>query len=111
MFSSVMSSTPAQLRGGGWIGSAARSAAFAVAASLCLTLQAPVAAGDEVNRGGTLIVGHGTTRHLNPAVQSGNATGVPGAQIFASLVLLDDKFNVLPYLAKSWEVSDDGLRA
>jgi peptide/nickel transport system substrate-binding protein len=59
--------------------------------------------------GGTLVVGAGAgVRHLNPAVQSGGATGVPGTQIFAGLVRIDDKFIPHPYLAKSWTVSDDG---
>jgi len=50
--------------------------------------------------GGTVVVGHVSLRHLNPAIQSGNATGVPGNQIFAGLVRLDDKFAPQPYLAK-----------
>ncbi|GIT59952.1 MAG: hypothetical protein Ct9H300mP19_19000 [Dehalococcoidia bacterium] len=49
----------------------------------------------------------GTPRHLNPAVQSGIATGAPGAQLFATLVRFDDQWNAHPYLAKSWDVSDD----
>lgn len=57
----------------------------------------------------TLIIGHTTTRHLNPAIQSGQATGVPGVQLFAGLVRLDDKFQPQPYLARSWEISKDGL--
>ena len=37
---------------------------------------------DTPKAGGTLIMSIGTTpRHLNPAVQSGIATGAPGAQI------------------------------
>ena len=63
----------------------------------------------EPKRGGTLVVGAGAgVRHLNPAVQSGGATGVPGTQIFAGLVRIDDKFEPHPYLAESWEISDDG---
>ena len=55
----------------------------------------------EPKRGGTLVVGAGAgVRHLNPAVQSGGATGVPGTQIFAGLVRIDDKFVPHPYLAK-----------
>ena len=60
-------------------------------------------------KGGTLLLGHDSLRHLNPAIQSGNSTGIPGTQIFAGLIQLDDKFNAHPYLAKSWEVSADGL--
>ncbi len=57
----------------------------------------------------TLIIGNQSMRTLNPAVQSGSATGLPGAQLFAGLVLLDDKFAPRPYLARRWEVSKDGL--
>ena len=59
--------------------------------------------------GGTLV--WGTTqapRHLNPAVQSGIATMMPGAQLFASPLRFDDKWNPQPYLAESWSFQDDG---
>ena len=63
----------------------------------------------EPKRGGTLVVGGGAgVRHLNPAVQSGSNTGVPGTQIFAGLVRIDDEFEPHPYLATSWELSEDG---
>jgi peptide/nickel transport system substrate-binding protein len=55
---------------------------------------------------------YGTTqvpRHLNPAVQSGLATMTPGAQVFAYPVRFEDSFEPVPYLAESWEISDDGL--
>jgi len=60
-------------------------------------------------KGGTLSIVHTQFAHLNSAIQSGVATMVPGAQIFAGLVRLDDKFQAVPYLAKSWETSSDGL--
>jgi peptide/nickel transport system substrate-binding protein len=47
--------------------------------------------------------------HFNPAIQSGVAIMAPGAQLFASLLEFDDKWQPVPYLAKSWEISDDGL--
>ncbi|WP_322866970.1 ABC transporter substrate-binding protein [Aquicoccus sp. G2-2] len=50
-------------------------------------------------------------RHLNGAVQSGIATAVPSTQIFASLLRYDEGWDPQPYLAKSWEVADDGLSA
>ena len=80
------------------------TAAF-VAASGALLAPAPVAA-----EGGRLVIA--TTqvpRHLNGAVQSGIATAVPSTQIFASPLRYDDEWNPQPYLAESWEVSDDGL--
>jgi peptide/nickel transport system substrate-binding protein len=61
--------------------------------------------------GGTLTMTIGMTpRHLNPAVQSGIATGQPGTQLFAAPLRYDDDWTPQPYLAESWEVSDDGLK-
>ncbi len=60
-------------------------------------------------RGGILV--YGTTqkpRHLNSAVQSGIATMMPAAQIFASPLTLDAKWNPRPYLAERWDASSDG---
>ena len=81
-------------------------AAFAVAiASMTSYVTA-----DESKRGGTLRAALGQTpRHLNPAVQSGIVTGFPGAQLFATPIRYDEDWNPQPYLAKSWDVSDDGL--
>lgn len=65
---------------------------------------------DTPKRGGDLITGYGQfPRHFNHAIQSGAATATPGTQIFASLVEINTKFEPIPYLSKSWEVSDDGL--
>jgi peptide/nickel transport system substrate-binding protein len=63
-----------------------------------------------VNKGGTVVIGSTQVpRHLNPTVQSGIATAVPGTQIFVSLVRYDADWKPHPYLAKSWELSPDGL--
>lgn len=61
--------------------------------------------------GGTLVFsfGAGNPRHFNPALLSGSATVIPGAQIFASPLRYDDKWNPQPYLAESWNVAEDGL--
>ena len=65
---------------------------------------------DTPKRGGTLVIGMtATPRHLNPAVQSGFATAIPGTQIFATPLRFDANWNPQPYLAESWKVSDDGL--
>ena len=50
-----------------------------------------------------------TPRHFNGAVQAGAATMFPSAQLFASPLMFDDKWQPHPYLAKSWKVSRDGL--
>ncbi|MGY6536989.1 MAG: ABC transporter substrate-binding protein [Pararhodobacter sp.] len=64
----------------------------------------------EPRQGGELvIISTQAPRHLNPAVQSGIATGVPGTQIFASLLRYDGDWNPQPHLAESWEWADDGL--
>jgi len=58
---------------------------------------------------GTLVVGIAAVpRHLNSAVQSGVATGIPAAQIFASPLRFDHGWNPEPYLAESWSFQDDG---
>lgn len=80
------------------------------AASLAAAVSLP---GLSVSANGTaanhmLTIGCQNPRTLNPAVQSGNVTAMPGAQLFAGLVLMDGSFNPVPYLAKSWEVSPDG---
>lgn len=48
-------------------------------------------------------------RHLNPSVQSGIATAIPSTQIFASPLHYDKNWQPHPYLAESWEVTNDGL--
>ncbi|MDK3020671.1 ABC transporter substrate-binding protein [Pseudodonghicola flavimaris] len=59
---------------------------------------------------GTLVIASTQVpRHFNGAVQSGIATGLPSAQIFASPLRYDEDWTPQPYLAKSWEESADGL--
>lgn len=60
--------------------------------------------------GGTLtILSNSTISSLNPAVQAGVPTAIPGSQLFASLLRADDKWQFHPYLADSWKKSPDGL--
>jgi len=61
-------------------------------------------------RGGTLVQAStqaGTG--INHGVASGVAIGNPSSKMFASLVHLDVNWDPQPYLAESWEVSDDQL--
>src|SRR5690625_5014474 len=59
--------------------------------------------------GGTLRLGmFQSPRHLNSALQSGMATAIPAAQLFASLLRYDDEWNPQPYLATEWAWSEDG---
>ncbi len=77
-------------------------------AAIGLTLTA-CAALAQAGGAGTLVVGFGAVpRHLNSAVQSGIATGIPAAQIFASPLRFDKDWNPQPYLAESWVFQDDG---
>lgn len=65
---------------------------------------------DTPKAGGTLVTTIAQNpRHLNPAVQSGTATGGPGAQLFAAPLRYDEDWTPQPYLAESWEVAEDGL--
>ncbi len=83
---------------------------LAVTAALVSSVAAGAVMAEEPKSGGTLIVPLGTNvRNLNSAVQSGIATGFPGAQLFASPLRYDEDWTPQPYLAESWEVSDDGL--
>ena len=87
---------------------------FALALAGAAMLAAPLASAQnatvEPTKGGTLVIGSTQVpRHLNGAVQSGIATALPSAQIFASPLRYDDAFNPQPYLAESYEVSEDGL--
>ena len=83
------------------------AAASVASAMLIAQPGAPLAA---PKKGGTLVIGMSQKpRHLNPAVQSGIATAVPGTQIFATPLRFDENWNPQPYLAESWEVADDGL--
>jgi peptide/nickel transport system substrate-binding protein len=58
-------------------------------------------------RGGTLKMIAREPLVLNNGIQSGIHAGMPGCQLFAGLVQLDDKFQPRPYLAEKWEVSKD----
>lgn len=79
-------------------------------AAVMATLTIGLAKAEEPKMGGTLITTlPQTPRHLNPAVQSGIVTGAPGAQLFAAPLRYDDDWTPQPYLAESWEWSDDGL--
>ena len=81
---------------------------FQAAAATLLGLFGSLAAA-QAGGAGTLVVGFGTVpRHLNSAVQSGVATGVPAAQIFASPLRFDKGWTPQPYLAETWSFQDDG---
>lgn len=61
-----------------------------------------------IPRGGTLKGVFQDPASLNPILTSGSTAGFYGAQLFAGLIQLDERFQVRPYLAERWEVSADG---
>ena len=84
--------------------------ATALASVLAFSAVGTSFAAEQGVKGGTLVtVLFQTPRHLNPAVQSGVVTGAPGAQLFAAPIRYDEDWTPQPYLAESWETSDDGL--
>ena len=86
-----------------------KNLATAAAVMASLVTAAAVEAAEAV-KGGTLVIGMTQKpRHLNPAVQSGTATAVPGTQVFATPLRFDENWQPQPYLAENWSVSDDGL--
>jgi len=79
-------------------------------ASALASMIATGAVAEEPKKGGTLVTVLGSNvRNLNSAVQSGIVTGFPGAQLFASPLRYDENWEPQPYLAESWEVSEDGM--
>lgn len=83
----------------------------ASATAIAALLATAAFADDGPKKGGTLITTLGTNvRNLNSAVQSGIVTGFPGAQLFASPLRYDEDWTPQPYLAESWEVSEDGMK-
>ena len=84
---------------------------LASATALAAIMATGAVAQETPKQGGTLITMLGTNvRNLNSAVQSGIVTGFPGAQLFASPLRYDEDWTPQPYLAESWEVSEDGLK-
>ncbi|HMK66050.1 MAG TPA: ABC transporter substrate-binding protein, partial [Thermodesulfobacteriota bacterium] len=82
------------------------AAAAAITVFVSVTLSAYAAEADKTTLVG--ILNH-APRHFNGAVQSGVATMFPSAQLFASPLMFDDKWQPHPYLAKSRKISGDGL--
>jgi len=85
---------------------------FLLAAVLMLTALtsfSKTASAADADRTTVVALVNQSPRHFNGAVQSGAATMFPSAQIFASPLMFDDKWQPHPYLAKSWKFSKDGL--
>ncbi len=68
----------------------------------------PLEVAAQAAKGGVLVIGSTQApRHLNSAVQSGIATMVPSAQLFASPIRMDKDWKPQPYLAERWTLSPD----
>ena len=81
---------------------------FAAAGTTASIFGIPMHVAAQAARGGVLVIG--TTqkpRHLNSAVQSGIATMMPAAQLFASPIRMDANWKPQPYLAERWDLSPD----
>ena len=73
---------------------------LAVASIAASIMASTFALAEEPKKGGTLVFALGQKpRHLNPAVQSGTATGAPGAQLFAAPLRYDEDWTPQPYLS------------
>lgn len=68
----------------------------------------PLEVAAQAAKGGVLVIGSTQApRHLNSAVQSGIATMLPAAQLFASPIRMNKDWKPQPYLAESWTLSPD----
>ena len=81
---------------------------FAAVGTTASIFGIPMHVAAQAAKGGVLVIG--TTqkpRHLNSAVQSGIATMMPAAQLFASPIRMDANWKPQPYLAERWDLSAD----
>jgi peptide/nickel transport system substrate-binding protein len=84
-------------------------AAASVALALGL-LPAESARAQQINKGGTLVVAlPGDVEVINSSITTDISSSNMCGQVYSTIVRLDDNGNVQPYLAKSWEISPDGL--
>lgn len=86
-----------------------RTKAIQVASSLALGIATlvPAAYAEEPVQGGTVVYLSSKIPSLNP-LHSAYEVGLVTSQIFSSLVRLDENNEIAPYLAESWEISEDG---
>ncbi|MBV9395210.1 MAG: ABC transporter substrate-binding protein [Methylobacteriaceae bacterium] len=78
-------------------------------AAMTIGFEADAQGADTTSQAPLVIGSTQVPRHFNGAVQSGIATAMVSTQVFASPLRYDDKWNPQPYLAKSWNVAEDGL--
>ena len=81
-------------------------ASILAAAALLATSSPGTLAADPVP-GGTVVYLSSKIPSLNP-LHSAYEVGLVTSQIFASLTRMDENNEIAPYIAESWEISDDG---
>lgn len=83
----------------------------ALLGAACLAaLIAPALAQEAVQDGGVMVVVlPGDPQGLNSALSTDTASSNIVGQIYGTLVRLNNDAEVQPYMAESWEISDDGL--
>ncbi|WP_395242543.1 ABC transporter substrate-binding protein [Agromyces sp. MMS24-K17] len=88
----------------------ALAAACALAATSCATPTEGAAAGGDPVDGGSLAIGLGTVIDcFDPQVSPAGITAAVLRNVYDSLVAQNPDGSFSPWLASSWEVSDDGL--
>lgn len=81
---------------------------WATAFTLGVAAVIPAAHAEEPVQGGSVVYLSSKIPSLNP-LHSAYEVGLVTSQLFASLVRLDENNEIAPYLAESWEISEDGL--
>ena len=78
-----------------------------IIAGALLALILPNAQADAPVKGGTVVYLSSKIPSLNP-LHSAYEVGLVTSQIFASLTRMNENNEISPYIAESWEISDDG---
>ena len=83
---------------------------YGAGAAVALSLAGTASAADTPQRGGTLIIGNGDEpRVLAPNFSANVPDVMVGCMLYDGLVRFAPGFEIVPGLAKSWEISPDGL--
>ena len=87
-----------------------RRLAQSAAVAFCVALGSGHAAAQEIKPGGTMIVAlPGDPEVFNSGISTDISSSNISGQVYSTIVRLDNDGNVQPSLAKSWEMSPDGL--
>ncbi|WP_129670003.1 ABC transporter substrate-binding protein [Phytoactinopolyspora endophytica] len=64
--------------------------------------------GSSDSDGRTLVAGTGTVPHLNPQIIVSPSVNAAAGGMLETLVRMNDSYELVPWLAREWEISDDG---